>query len=169
MLWELLSIIVPSIKSIDKNDMMQIVNTNTLGKFPKKKLSKNGHRILNSSFWKLWKWYICFELLCWRKMNQTNRRICMVSQLVSVSNPWNEKVFQFKLFKIVPTQFFIQSAMLMKDRFSFFLFYDFEVVQVVLNTGIGWPMIAHLSIFSKIHIIKTRERWYRVTRFDNHV
>ena len=33
MLWELLSIIVPSIKSIDKNDMMQIVNTNTLGKF----------------------------------------------------------------------------------------------------------------------------------------
>ena len=36
MLWELLSIIVPSIKSIDKDDMMQIVNTNTLGKFKKK-------------------------------------------------------------------------------------------------------------------------------------
>ena len=35
MLWELLSIIVPSIKSIDKNDMMKIVNTNTLGKFLK--------------------------------------------------------------------------------------------------------------------------------------
>ena len=40
MLWELLSIIVPSIKSIDKNDMMQIVNTNTLGKFPKKIVKK---------------------------------------------------------------------------------------------------------------------------------
>ena len=64
MLWELLSIIVPSIKSIDKNDMMQIVNTNTLGTFPKKSLffsnficdinlRKNGHvrghRILNPS------------------------------------------------------------------------------------------------------------------------
>ena len=59
MLWELLSIVVPSIKSIDQNDMKKIINTNTLGKFPKKNLqllfvlsicTKNGHRILKSSF-----------------------------------------------------------------------------------------------------------------------
>ena len=59
MLWELLSIVVPSIKSIDTNDMKKIINTNTLGKFPKKNLqllfvlsicTKNGHRILKSSF-----------------------------------------------------------------------------------------------------------------------
>ena len=48
MLWELLSIIVPSIKSIDKDDMMQIVNTNTLGIFSKRKIPP--HRILTSYF-----------------------------------------------------------------------------------------------------------------------
>ena len=55
MLWELLSIVVPSIKSIDTNDMKKIINTTTLGKFAKKKFvisigAKNGHRILKSSF-----------------------------------------------------------------------------------------------------------------------